>query len=213
MTCLLKRFSFNHKNKSKSKEVSELQQKIIDLENKIDKNTDGVITMSEVEQYIENKINSIDSNKDGIVTKEELEKYVENEMKPYLNKIEKLNKKNQELRKQLDKYKKESEDWKASYDILYHNFKEQDEIKLDLSKPKVSHVSEKCIENYVQEHIIQNPKMNFRWIPDGPESRIWTFMLYQTLKSIDVTLSNIGIRLPGHRLTLSIRPDSKEEDK
>lgn len=220
MSCFLNLFRSNNNNKikdstsSRDQVISELQNRLSILEEKIDTDNDGKISQAEMEAYLKSIIPVIDSDSDGIVTKVELQNYMENQMQPSLDKIQDLNLENERLKDKLARleaecnaHKKEAENWEKAYHTLHGNFKEVEASNLNLSKPKTSHVSEDNIKEYVQKHIINNPEMNFKWIPDGPESKIWTFMLYRIMKSFDVGLAQAGIDLPGHKLTLAIRPD------
>ena len=197
----------SHKSElpEESDTIKELKCRIDHLQNKIDSDSNGVITHSEMESYFKSMIGNIDSNSDGIVTKSELEAHIQKQLKPSTNKIEHLTSECQRLQSELNTAKKESEHWHNAYVKLKSDFDEYN----DFSPPPTSHVSEDSIRKYVDTHIINNPETNINWIPDGPEARIWTFMLYRSLRSVDLCLSKFGIDLPGHKLTLSIRPDQQ----
>lgn len=192
--------------------ISGLQNRMEILENKIDSNADGKISYEEMANYFRSIITSIpDKDGDGVVTKSELISYIEKKVGPFSGnfaaKTEKLDKKFNKLQDELNVVRGEASNWRKAYNNLHDNFKILENKSLDLSSPSISHVSEDSIKEYVKTHIIDNPEMNFKWIPDGPEAKIWTIMLYRSLQSIDTCLAQAGVDLPGHKLTLAIRPE------
>lgn len=205
---------FNRKPKIVSSDNNEdetiynLKSRIDLLENKIDSNSDGKINYEEMKNYFVSVLPNIKfGDTDSIVTKSELINYIEEKIRPLSDPHRDIISLNEKLRDELKISQAESSKWKEAYETLHETFKILEKDSLDLHSKTLSHVSEESIKDYVDKNIIQNPDMNFKWIPDGPESKIWTIMLYRSMKSIDVCLSQAGIDLPGHRLTLAIRPD------
>lgn len=170
---------------------SDTDERIKQLEQKIDTNNDNIVTKSELDHYFKMMSDKIDKNGDGVVSKTELELYVNS----------KLNNNS------------ETEKWKQAYEKLYDTHVDLlDQVKGDQPIEIESNISEKALKDYIKTEIIDTDA-NLGLIPDALEKKIYLTVYKTIAKSLESLFNNTNLDTINHRVRISINPIPLEERK
>lgn len=171
----------------------QLQDKIIELQNQMDKDRNNIVTKDELSSYF---MKLMDNNNDGIITHSELESYVQNQ----------INKQNNET----EKWKLEYEKLREKYEILLDNISHSSNHQVNNNESRVNDVSTQALVDYIESEIM-NTDANLRFVPDPIERRIYLTVYKTIMKSLEGLFNTTSIDLLNHRITLNIQP--KKENK
>lgn len=158
--------------------------------------------MEDIKEYINDLI---DTNNDGKVDKEDLDfaiSSIKTNIKKYKKKYNNLKVKYQEAQELIKKWEKEYKELEREIEITTE--------KRSIDFKEVSHVSRKAIKEYVETMILSDPELNMKYVPDCIESKIWESIIFKALKSLEVTLDNISLELPGHSIKPILSPNCEE---
>jgi hypothetical protein len=213
----------------------ELEDRLVKLEDRLDKNHDNFVSQGEIEQYLDqmrqtrkhgkSKSKSsrhdvddidLDHNHDGIISRDELRHHVAKEMA---------------RDRAIVARNKEVEHWRSAYNQLESKMKDMitdvtrvkgkgskgskgSKGKEDEDEPEqerngdhqhISYISDRVIEKFIQTEILDTDANN-TWIPDAIERRAYSLPIKTVLSVIENLSKSTGFDILGHRITIKIQP-------
>jgi hypothetical protein len=148
-------------------------------------------------------IDLVDTNNDGIISQEEITNYLKNKME-----------------KETLENNKEVLKWKNAYDQLLIKYEKLDKSKRNKLKEsnnlvneydnnilKTSFISDKVVDEFV-DSLINDPKINIKYIPDSIERSFYRNVVMSILGSISNMLSGTKINMLGHVILMYMVPNT-----